>query len=194
MSIEDLNQEEEVEKTNPTTESESDDASELKDLFADESQDEEADDVEALKKEIKDLKKGLSKFFSEQGRKAKQVEEPGKKAETKTVQTDDVSELFFTQVPQAEAVQEDLRKIADKLYNGSILKAWKGESWIQDKAKALTDEKAEDEANKSKIAKPSNGSFKFGNKFENVKSQEDIESMSSKQRADFLKYQAEKGN
>lgn len=187
MSNEDLTQEEEVETT-PTLESESDDATELEDLFAEHSQEEEATDVDSLKKEIADLKKGLSKFFSENGRKAKQVEEKKEEAKPETVPTDDVSELFFNQIPQAELVSSDLKSIADAKYNGSILKAWKGESWIQAKAKALSDERTVNEENKSKISKPTQGTTSSRIDVSKVKA-EDVSTLSADKKAEWLREQ-----
>lgn len=187
MSNEDLTQEEEVETT-PTLESESDDATELEDLFAEHSQEEEATDVDSLKKEIADLKKGLSKFFSENGRKAKQVEEKKEEAKPETVPTDDVSELFFNQIPQAELVSSDLKSIADAKYNGSILKAWKGESWIQAKAKALSDERTVNEENKSKISKPTQGTTSSRIDVSKVKA-EDVSTLSADKKVEWLREQ-----
>ena len=190
MSNTDLNQIEE-EESNLGFESDEQDATELDSLFADESQDESGDKVAQLEKKIENIQKGVQKYFSEQGRKAKQVDEPKVAAEIKTVQTDDLSELFYAQVPQAELVQQDLQAIAEAKYGGSILKAWKGESWLQEKSKALSAEKAEEEVNKTKISKPSNGTAPSRVDVANTKP-EDVESLKPEQKIEWLRAQARK--
>lgn len=193
MSKEDLNQEEEV-TTTPNPESESEDATELDALFADDDAGEESDEedkVAKLEKKIQDIQKGVNKFFSEQGRKAKQEVKVENKEEVKPVDTDDLSELFFAQIPQAELVQDDLKKIADAKYNGSILKAWKGESWIQDKSKALADAKSEDEANKSRVSKPASGTAPRKTDISSVKP-EDVVDLKPAEKIEWLRLQAEK--
>lgn len=190
MTDENLNQEEEVLDTTPANGSESDDALDLESLFADESQEESEDDeVTQLKKKVENIEKGVRKYFSDKGRTEKQ-DVPVKQESN----LDDVSELFFAQVPQAEGVQDDLKKIADAKYNGSILKAWRGESWLQEKATALDNAKKEDEVNRSKIDRPSSGSLSKRNDFSHIKTDDDVAKLSSAQRAAFLKHQAEKGN
>lgn len=186
MPEEELNQEEE-EKSTPTPGSESDDAKEFEALFAE--TDDSEKDVETLRKDVEALKKGVSKFFSERGQ-AKQVVEPKKQVEVKTEQSDDISELFFAQIPQAELVQGDLRNIADKLYGGSILKAWRSEGWIQEKAKALSDAKKEDEVNKTKISKPSN-SVEFTKNIEKMK-EDEVGKLTPAQQVQWLEAQAAK--
>jgi hypothetical protein len=69
---------------------------------------------------------------------------------------DDVSELFFTTTPQAELVKDDLEKVS-KLHGGSILKAWREEKWLQEKATLLSKEREEERENLSKIGRPSPG-------------------------------------
>lgn len=195
MSKEDLNQEEEVEETKPSTESESDDATELDALFADDSDDEDDEDendkVAKLEKKIENIEKGVRKFFSEQGRKAKQEKKVENNEEVKPVPTDDISELFFAQIPQAELVQEDLKTIADAKYGGSILKAWKGEKWLQEKSKALAAAKKEDEANREKIKKPASGTAPHKTDISSVKP-EDVEKLKPSEKIEWLKLQVEK--
>jgi hypothetical protein len=186
MPDETPNPEEEV-KTTPNQEGESDDAKEFEALFTE--TDDSENDVETLRKDIEALKKGVSKFFSERGQ-TKQVVEPKKQVEVKTEQSDDISELFFAQIPQAELVQSDLKNIADKLYGGSILKAWRNEVWIQDKAKALSDAKKEDEVNKTKISKPSN-SVEFTKNIEKVK-EDEVGKLTPAQQVQWLEAQAAK--
>jgi hypothetical protein len=54
-------------------------------------------------------------------------------------------------------VQDDLQAIAAAKYDGSILKAWRNEPWVQEKASALKSANNETEVNKSKISSPSSG-------------------------------------
>ena len=167
-------------------ESESEESSELDDLFAEE---ESSDEAPVTREEYNRLLKGVKKLASEQGR-VKQVvkaEEPA----PKQLATDDVSELFFAQIPQAELVSGDLRSIADKMYDGSILKAWRNESWIQEKAKSLSDAKIRDEENRSRIAKPSNGTSSPRTDFSKVKD-EDVNKLSSSDKVRWLEEQVKK--
>jgi hypothetical protein len=139
MSEEQPIPEEEV-PTTPPVEEEPDDT----ELFPDE-------EVPVSRKEFSALKKGVDKFFSEKGKEApKPVSEP-KEAPTPSP-NDDVTELFLTGTPQAELVKDDLKTVADAKYNGSIIKAWKGEEWLHAKAEALS----EQEKAKKKIQSPSN--------------------------------------
>lgn len=157
MSVEDLNREEEDE-SKLLDGSESED--ELEKLFEEESHEEDEsleDKVARMEREQANVKKGLAKFFSEKGRKKDTQEEKKEesKAEAQTSGNEDVTELFFSTTPKAELVAEQLKDVADKFYNGSILKAWKNESFLREKAQKLSDEKAEDDANKDRIARPS---------------------------------------
>lgn len=164
-------------------ERETEESSELDDLFAEE---ESSDEAPVTREEYNRLLKGVKKLASEQGR-VKQVvkaEEPA----PKQLATDDVSELFFAQIPQAELVSSDLKSIADKLYDGSILKAWRNETWIQEKAKALSDAKTRDEENRSKISKPSNGTSPSRTDISKVKAEE-IDKLTPSQKVAWIEEQ-----
>lgn len=120
--------------------------------------DEEAPEGETLEDKVARLeaqdearRKGVAKFFSEKGRKEKATKEVPEAQKAPTHTSDDVTELFLESKPEAELVKDDLQKIADKLYNGSIIKAWKNEEWLQVKAKALSEEAVA----KGKIQAPS---------------------------------------
>jgi hypothetical protein len=185
MTDENLNPQEEV-KTTPPAGSESEET-DLESLFADEEapEGEQPDDkVARLEKTVSDLKKGIAKAFSDKGRETKEV-----KAEPKT-DKDDVNELFYAQKPEAELVESDLKQIADAKYNGSILKAWKNETWLQDKAKAMSAAKKIEEESKSKISKPSSAT---GSKvdFSKVKTVEEYKKLTPDQRAEYNKLQKE---
>lgn len=169
----------------------SEEATDFENLFADD--DDSQEDAPVTREEYNRLLKGVKKLASIQGQKKEQLKD---KVETKadvivSHQDDDVSELFFTQIPKAELVSEDLKRIAEAKYGGSILKAWKGESWIQEKATALEVARTEDEANKEKIRKPSSGTS-FKQDFSNVKTEEDVAKLSHKDRVEFVKKQIEK--
>lgn len=132
---------------------ESEDA-DLEDLFKEEEapEGETAEEkVSRMEKEMATMKKGVAKFFSERGRKEKAAKEVKATERVPIQSSDDVTELFLESKPEAELVKDDLQKIADAKYNGSIIKAWKGESWLHEKAKALSDA----EVAKGKIQAPS---------------------------------------
>lgn len=168
----------------------SEEATDFENLFADD--DDSQEDAPVTREEYNRLLKGVKKLASIQGQKK---EQPREKAESKadvvvSHQDDDVSELFFAQTPKAELVSEDLKKIAEAKYNGSILKAWKGESWIQEKATALEVARTEDEANKEKIRKPSSGTAPSKTDVSKVKP-EDVASLKPSEKIEWIKRQAE---
>lgn len=169
----------------------SEEATDFENLFADD--DDSQEDAPVTREEYNRLLKGVKKLASIQGQKKEQLKD---KVETKanvivSHQDDDVSELFFTQIPKAELVSEDLKRIAEAKYGGSILKAWKGESWIQEKATALEVARTEDEANKEKIRKPSPGTGGIKTDIASVKP-EDFSKLTPAQKSEWLKIQAQK--
>lgn len=153
MSEKDPNlNEEDASKLQPGGESEDAD---LESLFIDEEapEGETAEEkVARMEKEMATMKKGVAKFFSERGRKEKAAKEVKATERVPIQSSDDVTELFLESKPEAELVKDDLQTIADAKYNGSIIKAWKGETWLHEKAKALS----ESERAKGKIQAPSN--------------------------------------
>lgn len=168
----------------------SEEATDFENLFADD--DDSQEDAPVTREEYNRLLKGVKKLASIQGQKKEQPREKVKSKADVVVshQDDDVSELFFAQIPKAELVSEDLKKIAEAKYNGSILKAWKGESWIQEKATALEVARTEDEANKEKIRKPSSGTAPSRTDVSKVKP-EDVASLKPSEKVEWLKRQAE---
>lgn len=144
MDKEDLNPEEEVE-TKPAEEGESEDQ-------VSESADKD-DEIAELKKTVANLEKGVSKFFSEQGREKKEET----KVETKPQDDDLVEEVLLTKYPEAENVMEDLRETA-KEKGVSVLNLYRNSKYYQGEAKAIADSKKVEEESKSKISKPSSGS------------------------------------
>ena len=152
MTEENANLEKEV-TTTPAQGAGSEDA-DLESLFKDEDAPEGEtleDKVARLEAQDEARRKGVAKFFSEKGRKEKATKEVPEAKKTPTHTSDDVTELFLESKPEAELVKDDLQKIADAKYDGSIIKAWKGETWLHEKAKALSEEAVA----KGKIQPPS---------------------------------------
>lgn len=158
MSEENVNQQKEVTTTpNAGTGTE---AAELEAMFKGEEAP-EGETVEQenarLRQQLENTKKGVSQFFSNKGRQEKEeaakkkAEEDAKKTPTPNPSSDDVTELFLESKPEAALVKDDLETIAKAKYDGSIVKAWKNEAWLQEKAKALS----ADEVAKGKIKPPS---------------------------------------
>lgn len=151
MYEEDPNQSgEDTSKLNDGGESEDADIQAL--FGGEENHDEESSEekVTRLENEMATIKKGVAKFFSEKGRKEKATNTVQVAQSTTNHSSDDVTELFLESKPQAEFVKDDLKTIADAKYGGSIIKAWKGETWLHAKAQALSEETA----NKGKINAP----------------------------------------
>jgi hypothetical protein len=66
----------------------------------------------------------------------------------------DLEVIFFESKPEAESVKDDLAQIA-KAKGITLIQAWKQESWLQDKAKALYADKRESMENKGRVGSPS---------------------------------------
>jgi hypothetical protein len=180
MSEEDPTHEEEV-PTTPAAGGESEGDSEFDELFK-EIESKEAGEIS--KEEFDAMKKGVAKYFSDKGRKTKEnaaeAVVPASK-ETPTHTSDDVTELFLESKPEAALVKDDLQKIADAKYGGSIIKAWKGEEWLHDKASALK----ESEVSKSKIQSPSGT-------IETATSMEAIDRMDDEAQAEAIRKMSDK--
>lgn len=189
---EDQPQDENVEKTTPVEERDSEEADDdFESLFAD---DETQEDAPVSREEYNRLLKGTKKLATEFGRLKSQPKEEVKNDEPikgTLNQGDDVSELFFAQIPKAELVSDDLKSIAELKYDGSILKAWKGESWLQNKASSLENAKKEEEVSKSKINKPTQGVPPSKLDIKKVKP-EDVANLKPKEKIAWLKQQAQK--
>jgi hypothetical protein len=179
MTEENLNQGAEVPETTPNTGSESE---ELGNLLN------EDEDVPVTREEFNALKKGVSKFFSEKGREEKATKTVEAPKETPTQSSDDVTELFLESKPEAGLVLEDLQKVADAKYNGSIIKAWKGEEWLHEKAQALS----ETNKAKSKIQSPSN-QIEGEIDFKTIKA-EQISKLSDKDYSRYQEYMRKQSN
>ncbi len=139
---------------------ESEDQKEFDALFAEIDLDEEKS-VEELKADIdafkEESKKNFAKFYSEKGmelakkKKEEAATPPGK---TDEVTLSDLELVFFENKPEVDFVKDDLKKIAEAK-GISLVQAWKSESWLVEKAKALHAEKQESEENKGKVGDPS---------------------------------------
>jgi hypothetical protein len=186
MTEEDLRLEENEQST-LNQERESTEADDLDSLFA---EDETQEDAPVTREEYNRLLKGVQKLASQKGREKSQPTVTKQEATPVSHQSDDVRELFLAQVPQAERVLEVLEAIS-KTTGKSILKVWKEESWLQDKAKALNDAKIADEENKSKISKPTSGTSASRVELSKVKS-EDVSNLKPSDKVEWLKAQARK--
>jgi hypothetical protein len=163
----------------------------LDSLFAED--EEQEDEAPISREEYNRLLKGTKKLATELGRiKSQPKTEVKEKEPTKEVlhQIDDVSELFFNQMPKAELVNDDLRAVADAKYGGSILKAWKGESWLQDKATSLENANKDDEENKGKINKPSSGIVPSKKIDVRKVKPEDVSKLTPAQKSEWVRHQA----
>lgn len=152
-SSDDLFEDEQEEKEDEESDDESDDES--NDKSDDESKESEESDsegesedesskkIEELAKTVKSLEKGFKKAFSKKGKEGESVNTSG----------DDLETLFFEQRPEAEHVSDDLKSVAEAK-GISILKAWREEKWLQEKANKIAEEKKVEEESKSKIGNP----------------------------------------
>lgn len=135
-------------------EGESEEQKEFNKLFEGVDLDDENADVEELKKKVDDIKKGAAKFFSEKGMKKEAPKEEASKPTEKKEDASDLEVIFFESKPEASLVEDDLKAVA-KAKGISLVQAWKQESWIQTKAKALQEEKSENDGNGKKVGEPS---------------------------------------
>lgn len=137
----------------PVDGGESDEQKEFNKLFEGINLDDENADIEELKSQVENIKKGAAKFFSEKGMKKNEKKEEPKPA-IKQEDASDLEVIFFEGKPESKLVEDDLKAIA-KAKGISVIQAWKNESWIQEKAKALHAEKVEKEKNEGRIGDPS---------------------------------------
>jgi len=167
----------------------SEDTTNFDDLFSEESDD---SDAQVTREEYENLKKGAQKLATELGMLKKQgkTEVKSEAPVAKAVEVDDMTEFFLEQTPKAELVKDKLTQVAKALYGGSIIKAWRGESWIREVADKQFAEKTEEETNKTKIDRPSNDSV--SNKkvdISKVKA-EDVAALTPSQKNEWVKAQA----
>ncbi|PIX94076.1 MAG: hypothetical protein COZ25_07390 [Ignavibacteria bacterium CG_4_10_14_3_um_filter_37_18] len=139
---------------NPDEGGESEEQKEFNKLFEGVNLDDENADVEELKKKVENIQKGAAKFFSEKGMKKGVPKEEASKPVAKQENASDLEVIFFESKPEASLVEDDLKAVA-KAKGISLIQAWKQESWIQTKAKALQEEKSENDGNSKKVGEPS---------------------------------------
>lgn len=141
-------------------EGESDEQKEFNKLFEGIDFDDEEKSKEDLIAEFEKFKenanKNFAKFYSKKGMELGKKEEPAPKPAVKQEDASDLEVIFFEGKPEASLVKDDLKTIAEAK-GISLIQAWKNESWIQDKAKALHAAKSEAEKNASRVGNPSEG-------------------------------------
>ena len=140
-------------KPTPEQERESEEAKELAEIVA---ALEGADqDEPPTREEFNNLFKGVKKLATKIGR----TSEPKPTVEVKTEvkSSDDNTELFYLNKPDAELVSDDLEAVAKAKYGGSVIQAWKNEQWLQEKSLTLSNAKKEKEELEGKIKSPANG-------------------------------------
>jgi hypothetical protein len=142
---------------NPTEGGESEDEKEFDALFDDVDFDSEEKTPEELRAEVEafkeNAKKNLAKFYSKKGMelgKKKEVATPAPQEAPKS----DLEVIFFETKPEAESVADELRQIAEAK-GITTIQAWKQETWLQEKAKALYAESKESEENRGRVGSPS---------------------------------------
>lgn len=195
MSDENLNQEEKDLSKSPYG-SESEDA--LDDLFkSDDDSQEELEDSEKVKKleeRLGNIEKGVKKFFSENGRKQKEIEkQPEKKEEvieTKSPVHSVLKTLYFDKHPEAQDYWEQVEKEA-KLLDKDPFELYESSAYLKGEAKARHDAKIEEETNKKKIDTPSNGTGTPKKNISDVKP-EDVDKLKPSEKAEWVKAQARK--
>lgn len=141
-------------KGNPDEGGESEEQKEFNKLFEGIDFDDKNADVEELKKKVEDIQKGAAQFFSKKGMEKKVPNEEAPKPAVRQEDVSDLETIFFESKPEASLVEDDLKVVA-KAKGISLIQAWKQESWIQDKAKALQTEKLENDGNNKKVGEPS---------------------------------------
>ena len=194
MSEENLTPEQEAE-AKLAKESESEDA--LDDLFKsdDDSQEdlEDSEKVKKLEERLGNIEKGVKKFFSENGRKQKEVEkqpEPQKEAPAIPSVHSVLKSLYFDKHPEAKEYWSEVEKEA-KLLGKDAFELYESSSFLRGEAKARHDAKIEEETNKAKIDKPSSGVVSKKEDISNVKP-EDVQKLTPSQKIEWVKKQAEK--
>lgn len=79
----------------------------------------------------------------------------GQKKETEKVTPSLAEEILLVKKPELEFVRDDLRRIADKHYDGDVFKASQEETWLEDKAKNLAEKKRQQLEAEGKLTPPS---------------------------------------
>lgn len=197
MSEENVRQDEEAPATPPLG-TESDDASEFEQLFADDSSDDDGkSEVEVLKGKLERLEKGVSKFFSEQGRKkSEQSEKPAaSKKEDAVLGTVQPSEnpvlkaLYLNANPEAREIWDEVEAEAKNLGKDPFT-LYESSSYFKGEAKARAEAKKTVEESKLKVKQPS-AQVDFAKTVDKIKPEE-VATLTPSQKMEWLKRQAEK--
>lgn len=141
----------------PNPESESTDSETFESLFADDSSDNEE---APTREEFNRLKKGVAKFFTEQGMKKSGGEEKDKATEepkgtsSKTSVSPVLKSLYFKSNPEAEMVWSQVEKEAENLKKDPF-ELYESSTYFKGEAKAMFERKSADEDAKSRVGMPS---------------------------------------
>jgi hypothetical protein len=79
----------------------------------------------------------------------------GQKKETETVTPNLAEEILYVREPEAELVKDDIKIVAETKYNGDMLRAYREESWLKDKALLESEKKKQKEESEGKMSAPS---------------------------------------
>lgn len=176
-------------------ESESEEALEIDKIFSEIEKEDNEEEVDFLKRKVENIEKGVSKFFSNQGRKQKEEKQPEKKEEVPikeaTPQINPVLKtLYFDKFPETKEVWEEVEKEA-KLLGKDPFELYESSSYFKGEAKSRFDAKAEEERNKEKIAKPSGIPGSSKTDISKIKPEE-VDKLSPSQKSEWVKAQAKK--
>ena len=181
-----LPQGEEVLETTPQVESESV-SSEFDSLFADDNSTEEAP---VSREEFERLRKGVAKYFSEQGTKKEETKvEPQEQTGPQPINPV-LKSLYFKSNPEAELVWQTVEQEAKKLRKDPF-ELYEGSSYFKGEAKAKAEQKKVEEENKSKISNPSSGTAPKPLDINAVKP-EDVAKLTPAQKSEWIREQARK--
>lgn len=145
MSEENLNHEEDIKDETANNGEGSENISETDQEFIDRVNEETGKNFKSVEAITKSLKQ-MDKDFAEKGQQTK------KNVSQNLDNESDISEeLLLIKNPEAETVLDDIKVVADSKYGGNKIKAYREESWLQEKA---TNEMQKEE-NIKKIKSPS---------------------------------------
>lgn len=160
-----------------------------------EDEEEQEEDAPVTRAEYNRLLKGVQKLATVTGREKVQPTEKKVENEETTVGVISpvIKNLYFKSNPEAKLVWTEVEKEA-ALLKKDPFELYESSSYLRGEAKAKAEANRIDEENKIKVHKPNNGVSLSKNEFANVKSDADVEGMTSAQRAAFMKEQVAKGN
>lgn len=169
-----------------------DTAEDLDSIFADDS-DEDNSEKPVTREEYENLKKGAQKLATELGRlKSKDVEKEPREEELKKEipETNSVMKnLYFKANPEAKEVWDEVEREAKKLSKDPF-ELYEYSSYFKGEASSRAAAKAEEEANKAKISKPSSD-VDFSKKISSIK-EEDVNKLTPEQKVQWIKEQVRK--